>query len=366
MGATSPHELMRCAEVTFIRDCAELAARASPGPHREPLGPLPRPRRPPPTRRRAWFCHLNVSKSPDGRPQFRTLPVADYIVPVPEYKEAHDAAVTAGTAVRQCTTCRRHGLPADTASGTSVWQTAGAWPTPRPANPGSADTGWPTRPPRLSRPPTRPPARPTPITAATRSPRIIELLELAETSPALTQIDPYLADDDPQVRRAAIAVLTEVVPPGTGPALAQAALDPRGTVRHAAATALQELAEVLPPTRDLQDRLYEALAHDDAVVRAAILDVLRQLNLASTAAVRPALTDPDHRVRLQALRALVNLNEPALIATAATDPIPRSPHSHRECPGRTGRPRLSPAPDSASDRQGPASPSRRPQSRRRP
>ena len=24
-----PHELMRCAEVTFIRDCAELAARAS-------------------------------------------------------------------------------------------------------------------------------------------------------------------------------------------------------------------------------------------------------------------------------------------------------------------------------------------------
>jgi succinate dehydrogenase/fumarate reductase flavoprotein subunit len=29
MGARTPHELMRCAEVTFIRDCAELAARAS-------------------------------------------------------------------------------------------------------------------------------------------------------------------------------------------------------------------------------------------------------------------------------------------------------------------------------------------------
>src|SRR3984885_10822152 len=29
MGARTPHELMRCAEVTFIRDCAELATRAS-------------------------------------------------------------------------------------------------------------------------------------------------------------------------------------------------------------------------------------------------------------------------------------------------------------------------------------------------
>ena len=29
MGARTPHELMRCAEVTSIRDCAELAARAS-------------------------------------------------------------------------------------------------------------------------------------------------------------------------------------------------------------------------------------------------------------------------------------------------------------------------------------------------
>lgn len=29
MGATTPHELMRCAEVTFIRDCAEMASRSS-------------------------------------------------------------------------------------------------------------------------------------------------------------------------------------------------------------------------------------------------------------------------------------------------------------------------------------------------
>jgi HEAT repeat protein len=146
------------------------------------------------------------------------------------------------------------------------------------------------------------------------------LLELAETGPSLSQIDSYLTDDDPQVRRAAIAVLTEVVPPGAGQALARAAQDPRGTVRHAAATALRELAEVLPQTQELRDHLLVALSHDDPVVRAAILDVLRQLTLADTPTVKSALADPDHRVRLQALRALVNLNEPALIATAATDP----------------------------------------------
>jgi len=28
-AARTPHELMRCAEVTLIRDCAEMAARAS-------------------------------------------------------------------------------------------------------------------------------------------------------------------------------------------------------------------------------------------------------------------------------------------------------------------------------------------------
>ena len=41
MGARTPHELMRCAEVTFIRDCAELAARASLARTEFTLGPVP-------------------------------------------------------------------------------------------------------------------------------------------------------------------------------------------------------------------------------------------------------------------------------------------------------------------------------------
>src|ERR1700733_1933379 len=112
MGAHNPHELMRAVEVSFIRDCAELAARASLTRTESRWG-LYHDRADRPQRDDAsWFCHLNVSKSPDGRPQFRTLPVADYIVPVPEYKEAHDAAVTAGTSVTLVT-----GLLADPVSG---------------------------------------------------------------------------------------------------------------------------------------------------------------------------------------------------------------------------------------------------------
>jgi succinate dehydrogenase/fumarate reductase flavoprotein subunit/HEAT repeat protein len=280
MGATTPHELMRCAEVTFIRDCAELAARASLARTESRWG-LYHDRADLPARDdAAWFCHLNVSRSPDGHPQFRTVPVADYIVPVPEYTQAHAAAVTLIT-----------GPLSEAPATTAISPAHRAATTPR-----------------------------EPITAATRSPRIIALLELAETSPTLDQIDPYLTDPDPRVRRAAIAVLTEVAPPGAGKALARAAQDPRGTVRHAAVTALQELAEVLPATPDLRDKLLAALTHEDPVVRAATLDVLRQLNLADTQAVKPALTDPDHRVRLQAIRALVNLNDPTLIATATTDP----------------------------------------------
>ena len=300
MGATTPHELMRCAEVTFIRDCAELAARASLARTESRWG-LYHDRADRPARDdAAWFCHLNVSRSPGGHPQFRTLPVADYIVPVPEYKEARALWASANAAV----TLVAGPLSDPTSSDATSSDPTISEPTITAAPAAGAAVS---------------PAR-VPVTAATRSPRIIELLELAETSPALAQIDPYLTDPDPQVRRAAIAVLTEVAPPGVGRALAQAARDPRGTDRHAAVTALRELAEVLPPTPELQEALQPSLTHDDPVVRAATLDVLRQLSLADTEAVKPALADPDHRVRLQAIRALVNLNEPALIAAAATDP----------------------------------------------
>jgi hypothetical protein len=88
MGATSPHELMRCAEVTFIRDCAELATRASLVRAESRWG-LYHDRADLPARDDAgWFCHLNVRRGQDGSAEFWKVPVADYLVPVPEYAEA--------------------------------------------------------------------------------------------------------------------------------------------------------------------------------------------------------------------------------------------------------------------------------------
>ena len=85
MGARTPHELMRCAEVTFIRDCAELAARASLAREESRWGLYhDRPDRP--GRDDAeWFWHLNVRRGAGGTPELVKRAVAAYIVPVPEF-----------------------------------------------------------------------------------------------------------------------------------------------------------------------------------------------------------------------------------------------------------------------------------------
>ncbi|MCH7230558.1 fumarate reductase/succinate dehydrogenase flavoprotein subunit [Glycomyces sp. L485] len=86
MGARTPHELMRCAEVTFIRDCAEMAARASLTRTESRWG-LYHSRDDLPVQDDAnWFCHLNLSKDPSNEQmRFDRRPVAPYIVPVPGF-----------------------------------------------------------------------------------------------------------------------------------------------------------------------------------------------------------------------------------------------------------------------------------------
>jgi len=85
MGGRTPHELMRCAEVSFIRDCAEMAARSSL--HRtESRWGLYHQRADLPERDDAqWFCHLNLRKDAAGQMEMLTRPVAPYIVPVPGF-----------------------------------------------------------------------------------------------------------------------------------------------------------------------------------------------------------------------------------------------------------------------------------------
>ncbi len=274
MGARTPHELMRCAEVTFIRDCAEMAARSSLVRTESRWG-LYHDRSDLPARDdAAWFYHLNLRRRPDGEMEFLKRPVAPYVVPV-EGLEAPDRDPS--PVVLETEPARRAAI--------------------RAAAPISAARG-----------------------AVTRSPRILELLDLAERGPSAAEILPYLRDPDPKVRRAAVATLTEVVPDGVVDTLATALADDHGSVRRAAATALRELVEVIPPTPQARRALSPALSSPDPVVRAAALDVLRALRLGTPELFGAAAADPDHRVRLQAVRGLVSLNAITQVANAATDP----------------------------------------------
>jgi len=270
MGARTPHELMRCAEVDFIRDCAEMAARASLTRTESRWG-LYHDRADLPERDDArWLFHLNLRKRADGVMEFIKRPVEPYLVPVPEFQPVPGEPVViaehARVAAAKAATVRKE----------------------------RAVVG--------------------------RSPRILELNRLAEEQPDLERLAPYLADEDPKVRRAAIATLTETVPEGVGPALAAALGDGHGTVRRAAAAGLRELVEVLPRSDELRDGLVERAGSSDPVVRATVLDVLRALRLGTRELFTAGVNDADHRVRIEGIRGLVSLDDAEAVAAAAVDP----------------------------------------------
>ncbi len=92
MGARTPHELMRCAEVTFIRDCAEMAARSSLVRTESRWGLYHERLDHPEADDGSWLFHLNLRKSATGTMEFRKRPITEYIVPVP-YAPDHTAPI---------------------------------------------------------------------------------------------------------------------------------------------------------------------------------------------------------------------------------------------------------------------------------
>ncbi|MHA4816756.1 fumarate reductase/succinate dehydrogenase flavoprotein subunit [Streptomyces aculeolatus] len=282
MGARTPHELMRCAEVTFIRDCAEMAARASLARTESRWG-LYHDRTDHPERDdEGWLHHLDLRKSPSGAMEFTARPVEPYVVPVPGFEPRGGPERHLGE-VRGEAVARAGG---------------GDAPVPVPA---------------VHR-------EPAAAAASAGSPRILGVLALAEEQFALDELRPYLADPDAAVRRAAVGVLTEAAPPGAGPALAEALADEDAAVRAGAAAALRELVEVLPADGALRAALLPALGLPDAGARAAALEVLRALRLGGEAEFAPALADPEPAVRVQAVRALATAGAAGALARAAADP----------------------------------------------
>lgn len=93
MGARDPHELMRCMEVHFIRDCAEMAARASLF-RRESRWGLYHYRVDYPEKNNdEWFCHVHLKKDSSDQMMLFKRPVEPYMVEVDLQKEVYDVAV---------------------------------------------------------------------------------------------------------------------------------------------------------------------------------------------------------------------------------------------------------------------------------
>lgn len=272
MGARTPHELMRAAEVSFIRDCAEMAARSSLTRTESRWGLYHERADLPERDDDTWRYHLNLRKAADGSMEFLKRPVAPYLVPVP-------------------------GLDDLPSQGEPV-------PVEQPELVGHR------RAPSVAAPTSR---AAVPEQAPAASPRLLALLAL--DAPTAGQLSAYLFDPDERVRVAAIAALTENTPDGFAALLVGALDDGAAPVRAAAAAALRELVEVLPSA----DGLAARLTSPDPVVRAAVLDLLRAARAGAAADYRAALADPDHRVRIAAVRALVSLDEYDALAAAAAD-----------------------------------------------
>ncbi|KAF0845544.1 fumarate reductase/succinate dehydrogenase flavoprotein subunit [Nocardia caishijiensis] len=270
IGAHTPHELMRAVEVQFIRDCAEMASRSSLTRTESRWG-LYHDRADLPERDdESWNFHLNLRKAADGEMEFVKRSVAPYLVPVPGLDDVPSAEPIVEV------------IAQPDLVGTRAPQRAE--PAPRPT---------------------------APVTPS--SPRLVALLAL--DSPVLEDVSSYLDDADPVVRVAALSVLTENTPEGFADELVRALADEGASVRRAATESLRELVEVLPGPGALADHL----GSPDPLVRATVVDLLRALRAGTGTQFRAALADPDHRVRIEAVRALVSLDDAEAVASIAGD-----------------------------------------------
>jgi succinate dehydrogenase/fumarate reductase flavoprotein subunit/HEAT repeat protein len=271
MGAQTPHELMRAVEVSFIRDCAEMAARSSLTRTESRWG-LYHDRADLPGRDdNEWGYHLNLLKDADGEMVFLKRPVAPYFVAVPEL----DGLPPTDQTVYRVEQPPLVGGQAPDTTRSRVIAPAADFEPP--------------------------------------SPRIVEVLALEE--PSIDDLRPYLDDADAGVRRTAVATLSEHTPEGYAPALFTALDDADATVRRTGADGIRELVEVLPDPAGIRPRLQSR----DSVVRAVAVYLLAARRAGEATEFRHALTDSDHRVRIEAVRALVSVDDVAGVVAATGD-----------------------------------------------
>lgn len=82
ISARNPHELMRATEVSFIRDCAEMAARASLFREESRWGLYHYRADFPQKNNSDWFCHAHLKKDEHGNMVSFKKPIEPYVVPI--------------------------------------------------------------------------------------------------------------------------------------------------------------------------------------------------------------------------------------------------------------------------------------------
>lgn len=82
VGAVTPHDLMRVMESHFIRDCAEMAARASLYRTESRWGLYHYRQDFPEMDDANWFVHVNLKRDENGDMQLFKRPIAPYVVPL--------------------------------------------------------------------------------------------------------------------------------------------------------------------------------------------------------------------------------------------------------------------------------------------
>jgi len=154
---------------------------------------------------------------------------------------------------------------------------------------------------------------------ADRSARIVALVALAEEVPTAAELEDYLDDPDPDVRRTAVAVLSESAPPDAAVALARRLLDADDAVRRRATEGLRELREVIVVDDDLRAALDDATGSPDADVRAAAVRLRREHGLLSLDDARSLAADGDASVRREVVGGLVALDAVGELARRVED-----------------------------------------------
>jgi len=101
LGARDPHELMRAMECYFIRDCAEMAARASLFRTESRWGLYHYRLDYPEMNDAEWFAHSILRRAPDGRVELYKRPIEPYVVPLTddELRAYHQLRIAVGSEV---------------------------------------------------------------------------------------------------------------------------------------------------------------------------------------------------------------------------------------------------------------------------